>query len=108
MAGEQRRFAGTHPRSAALHETAKTSLLDGVPMPWMIKWAGPFPPYVESADGAHIRCVDGHDYIDLRPDRATHGHDRSVRTEHGDGLVHRAVIAVVVDDDLGPTGHVAS
>ena len=54
-----------HPRSAALHETAKASLLDGVPMPWMIKWAGPFPPYVESADGAHVTCVDGHDYIDL-------------------------------------------
>jgi glutamate-1-semialdehyde aminotransferase len=34
-------------------------------MPWMIKWAGPFPPYVESADGAHVTCVDGHDYVDL-------------------------------------------
>ena len=34
-------------------------------MPWMIKWAGPFPPYVESADGAHVTCVDGHAYIDL-------------------------------------------
>ena len=65
MAGEQRRFADAHPRSAALHESAKASLLDGVPMPWMIKWAGPFPPYVESADGAHVTCVDGHDYVDL-------------------------------------------
>ena len=65
MASEQRRFADAHPRSAALHQAAKASLLDGVPMPWMIKWAGPFPPYVESADGAHVTCVDGHDYIDL-------------------------------------------
>jgi glutamate-1-semialdehyde 2,1-aminomutase len=65
MADEQRRFAATHPRSAVLHETAKASLLDGVPMPWMIKWAGPFPPYVASADGAHVTCVDGHDYVDL-------------------------------------------
>ncbi len=65
MAVEQQRFAMAHPRSAALHETAKASLLDGVPMPWMIKWAGPFPPYVESADGAHVTCVDGHEYIDL-------------------------------------------
>src|SRR6478672_13820589 len=65
MAAEQRRFADAHPRSAALHERAKASLLDGVPMPWMIKWAGPFPPYVESADGAHVTCVDGHDYVDL-------------------------------------------
>jgi len=65
MAAEQHRFADAHPRSAALHESAKASLLDGVPMPWMIKWAGPFPPYVASADGAHLICVDGHDYIDL-------------------------------------------
>jgi glutamate-1-semialdehyde 2,1-aminomutase len=34
-------------------------------MPWMIKWAGPFPPYVESADGAHVTCVDGHEYTDF-------------------------------------------
>ena len=34
-------------------------------MPWMVKWAGPFPPYVESAAGAHFRCVDGHDYVDF-------------------------------------------
>ena len=32
-------------------------------MPWMVKWASPFPPYVESAAGAHFRCVDGHDYV---------------------------------------------
>jgi glutamate-1-semialdehyde 2,1-aminomutase len=65
MAAEMIRFADEHPRSAALHERARGSLLEGVPMPWMVKWAGPFPPYVESAAGAHFRCVDGHDYIDF-------------------------------------------
>ena len=65
MAGELTRFAADHPRSAALHETAKGSLLEGVPMPWMVKWAGPFPPYVAVAAGAHFSCVDGHDYVDL-------------------------------------------
>ncbi len=34
-------------------------------MPWMIKWAGPFPPYVDVAAGAHFSCVDGHDYVDF-------------------------------------------
>jgi len=34
-------------------------------MPWMVKWASPFPPYVQAASGAHVRCVDGHDYVDL-------------------------------------------
>ncbi len=65
MAAEMTRFSDAHPRSAALHETAKRALLDGVPMPWMIKWAGPFPPYVEIAAGAHFTCVDGHDYVDF-------------------------------------------
>jgi glutamate-1-semialdehyde 2,1-aminomutase len=65
MAPEMAAFADAHPRSAALHRRASESLLAGVPMPWMVKWAGPFPPYVEAAAGAHFQCVDGHDYVDL-------------------------------------------
>ena len=34
-------------------------------MPWMVKWAGPFPLFVESASGASFTCVDGHDYVDF-------------------------------------------
>jgi glutamate-1-semialdehyde 2,1-aminomutase len=62
---ELARFADAHPRSRALHEAAGGSLIGGVPMPWMVKWAGGFPVYVESAVGAHFECVDGHDYVDL-------------------------------------------
>jgi glutamate-1-semialdehyde 2,1-aminomutase len=65
MAAETERFAIAHPRSAALYERARDTLLEGVPMPWMVKWASPFPPYVERASGAHFTCVDGHDYVDL-------------------------------------------
>jgi glutamate-1-semialdehyde 2,1-aminomutase len=65
MAAETDRFADEHPRSAGLHEVARRSLLDGLPMPWMVRWAGPFPPYVDAASGAHVTCVDGHDYVDL-------------------------------------------
>jgi glutamate-1-semialdehyde 2,1-aminomutase len=65
MAREEQAFIDAHPRSAALFERAKAALLDGVPMNWMIKWPGAFPPYVESASGAHFTCVDGHDYVDL-------------------------------------------
>lgn len=64
-ASEADRFRSAHPRSAALFERARGSLLDGVPMNWMVKWASPFPPFVEEAAGAHFRCVDGHDYVDL-------------------------------------------
>src|SRR5436190_15047108 len=65
MADEVERFTAEHPQSRILFEAAKESLLEGVPMPWMVKWAGPFPPFVESASGAHVRCVDGHDYVDF-------------------------------------------
>jgi glutamate-1-semialdehyde aminotransferase len=65
MADEQRRFVHAHPRSGALFERAQRSLLAGVPMNWMVKWPGAYPPFVESANGAHFTCVDGHDYVDL-------------------------------------------
>ena len=58
-------FAKRHPRTRALHERARASLLDGVPMNWMVKWAGPFPLFLESASGARATCADGHDYVDL-------------------------------------------
>jgi glutamate-1-semialdehyde 2,1-aminomutase len=65
MSAERDRFARAHPRSGRLHEQAKASLLDGVPMNWMSEWASPFPLFVESASGASFRCVDGHDYVDF-------------------------------------------
>jgi len=65
MAAEVDRFAQAHPRSAALHERARASLLDGVPMNWMTEWASPFPLFVETASGASFRCVDGHEYVDF-------------------------------------------
>ncbi len=58
-------FAADNPRSLRLHERARDSLLDGVPMNWMIRWAGGFPLFVESANGAHFQDVDGHDYVDF-------------------------------------------
>src|SRR5215472_16942064 len=65
MEREQALFVSTHPKSKALFERASGSLLGGVPMNWMVKWAGAFPPFVETASGAHFTDVDGHDYIDF-------------------------------------------
>ncbi|HEX5823835.1 MAG TPA: aspartate aminotransferase family protein [Candidatus Limnocylindrales bacterium] len=65
MSAELDRFARAHARSGKLHERARTSLVDGVPMNWMTEWASPFPLFVERASGASVRCVDGHDYIDF-------------------------------------------
>ena len=49
MADETAAFERANPRSRALFERAKGSLLDGVPMNWMIRWAGPFPLFVDEA-----------------------------------------------------------
>jgi glutamate-1-semialdehyde 2,1-aminomutase len=62
---ELARFTEAHPRSRALFERAKGSLLGGVPMHWMVRWAGSFPIFVEEASGAHFTCADGHRYLDL-------------------------------------------
>ena len=61
MSAELERFARAHVRSGKLHEQARTSLVDGVPMNWMTEWASPFPLFVDHASGAGFRCVDGHD-----------------------------------------------
>jgi glutamate-1-semialdehyde 2,1-aminomutase len=65
MAREEAVFVDRHPRARALHERARRSLLAGVPMNWMVRWAGAFPLYVATAAGAHFTDVDGHDYIDF-------------------------------------------
>jgi len=62
---ETQRFIRDHPKSAALYSRAQDSLLGGVPMNWMKKWAGPFPVFFQSAKGAHFTDVDGREYIDL-------------------------------------------
>lgn len=62
---EVERFVAERPRSRELHEQAKAHLHGGVPMSWMAKWPGPYPVYVESANGAHFTCADGLDHVDL-------------------------------------------
>jgi glutamate-1-semialdehyde 2,1-aminomutase len=62
---EESRFHATHPRSYELYQRARKSLHGGVPMLWMIRWAGSFPVFVKEASGAHFTDVDGNDYIDF-------------------------------------------
>jgi len=50
MHHELQRFGAEHPRSRELFERARRSLLGGVPMNWMAKWAGGFPVFVEKAN----------------------------------------------------------
>jgi glutamate-1-semialdehyde 2,1-aminomutase len=62
---EANRFTAEHPNSKALFERARASLLGGVPMNWMVKWAGPFPVFVAEAKGSHFLDVDGLEYVDF-------------------------------------------
>jgi glutamate-1-semialdehyde 2,1-aminomutase len=65
LAAEEERFVRSHPRSRELFERARASLFAGVPMNWMVKWAGSFPVFVREGSGAHFTDVDGHRYLDL-------------------------------------------
>ena len=58
-------FKKHHTRSYELFLRAQKSLLGGVPMNWMVRWAGGYPIFVKEAKGAHFTDVDGHDYIDF-------------------------------------------
>lgn len=58
-------FARTHPRSAEIAGSARRHLVAGVPMPWMTRWPGGFPVFVDHASGARFVDVDGHEYVDF-------------------------------------------
>lgn len=62
---EKAAFKALNPRSRELYERARGSLLGGVPMSWMMKWAGGFPLFAASAEGSTITDVDGHVYADF-------------------------------------------
>jgi glutamate-1-semialdehyde 2,1-aminomutase len=65
LARELARFENENPRSRELFEQARRSLLAGVPMNWMARWAGPYPVFVRRALGARMWDVDGHQYVDF-------------------------------------------
>jgi glutamate-1-semialdehyde 2,1-aminomutase len=65
MDRERERFRERHPRSRALFEEGRGSLLFGVPMNWMVRWPGDHPVYVAEAEGAHVVDVDGNEFVDF-------------------------------------------
>jgi glutamate-1-semialdehyde 2,1-aminomutase len=62
---EELRFHKEHQKSYQLYIRAKKCLQDGVPMLWMIRWAGTFPVFVKEGKGAHFIDVDDNEYIDF-------------------------------------------
>src|SRR5829696_3897896 len=64
LARERAVFARRNPGSADAYGAAE-HLFGRVPMTWMNKNAAGFPLYLESARGAKVTDVDGHEYLDL-------------------------------------------
>ena len=106
MEREQRDFVARHPRSAALHDRARGSLLDGVPMNWMVKWAGAFPLFVEAASGAHFTDVDGHNYVDfcLGDTGAMAGHGPSPTIRAVEAQLRRGITHMLPTEDAIAAG----
>ena len=61
---ERKTYRDNHQKSLELYKDAK-NLFGGVPMPWMNKWVGGFPLYMQAAKGNIITDVDGNEYIDF-------------------------------------------
>lgn len=65
IAEELEQFRAAHPRCFEVHERARGSLFGGVPMPWMMLWAGGYPVAVREAWGSRVVCADGIEFVDL-------------------------------------------
>src|SRR3974390_742515 len=101
MEREQKRFVTERPKSSALFERARKSLLGGVPMNWMAKWAGAFPPFVREAQGAEFFDVDGHRYIDLclGDTGAMTGHSPSATVSAIEQQIRRGITLMLPSED---------
>jgi glutamate-1-semialdehyde 2,1-aminomutase len=101
MAREQKKFVEERPKSKALFERARKSLLAGVPMNWMAKWAGAFPPFVREAQGAHFFDVDGHRYADfcLGDTGAMTGHSPSATVKAVEEQARRGITLMLPGED---------
>jgi len=106
MEREQQKFVAERPKSAALFERARKSLLGGVPMNWMAKWAGAFPPFVREARGSEIFDVDGHGYVDLclGDTGAMTGHSPSATVSAIEQQVRRGITLMLPSEDATVVG----
>jgi len=98
---EQQKFVADRPKSATLLERARKSLLGGVPMNWMAKWAGAFPPFVREARGAEFFDVDGHRYVDfcLGDTGAMTGHSPSATVSAVEQQARRGITLMLPSED---------
>ncbi|MET7571016.1 transaminase [Streptomyces sp. NPDC005492] len=82
LARERAEAERANPRSKAAYARAE-HLFGRVPMTWMNKTAGAFPRYLDTARGARVTDIDGHEYVDfsLGDTGAMAGHSPAVVAE---------------------------
>ena len=99
-------FAAARPRSRELFARAGGALVGGVPMPWMMRWAGGFPVFLAGASGARIADVDGHEYVDLclGDTGAMTGHGPPAVVEAVRAQVARGITTMLPTEDAGWVG----
>jgi len=107
---EKAAFEASNPRSRELYERARGSLLGGVPMTWMMKWAGGFPLFAASAEGSTITDVDGHVYADfcLGDTGAMTGHSPAVVAGTVGTQAGRAITTMLPSPDAPAVGEALS
>src|SRR2546426_336628 len=101
LSRELGRFERQHPRSRELSARPEQSLLAGVPMPWMIRWAGGFPVFAADAHGARFRDADGHEYVDfcLGDTAAMTGHSPEPTVRAVTEQVRRGITLMLPSED---------
>lgn len=99
---EEQLFYKSHPKSYEFYQRARKSLHGGVPMLWMIRWAGSFPVFVQSAKGAHFTDVDGRDYIDfcLGDTGAMTGHAPEATVKAIAGQIQKGITLMLPYEDV--------
>src|SRR6266446_5442541 len=101
IARERKKFVDDRPKSKTLFERGRKSLLAGVPMNWMVKWAGAYPPFVREARGAHFFDVDGHRYVDfcLGDTGAMTGHGPFATVKAAEEQMRRGITLMLPGED---------
>src|SRR5678809_1015315 len=99
---EELLFHKIHPKSYELYQRARKSLHGGVPMLWMIRWAGSFPVFVKEAKGAHFTDVDGNSYVDfcLGDTGAMTGHGPEATLTAIKEQIHKGITLMLPYEDV--------
>ena len=102
LKNEESLFHKTHPKSYELYQRARKSLHGGVPMLWMIRWAGSFPVFAKSAKGARFTDVDGNEYIDfcLGDTGAMTGHSPNATVQAVNEQIQKGITLMLPYEDV--------